>query len=330
MNKLTVIVPVHNVEKYLDKCLDSLSKIQMEDISILLMENASTDSSLSICQKWATKDNRFKAIHLDEPGVSNARNKALEQADSEYITFVDADDYIDASAFQTNFESFLVSKADIAITPFTKVQGETSSFCRIEFSQQIYKDDEVLKEVVQKRLAPGVDFFGAVWRAFFKKDAIEGLQFNVQMRYHEDVVYLIKAILKAKTVIILKKPHYYYRIDNGNSASANSNINNSCQRFKIITELQKIAASGINLDYAIAQRKLAIFALQFKEISSRKEGFSSRLKVMWNVQKNIPREEIKLWEPSGFGSTIAIYAKLMKKKLFLTAYSFIVLRYLVF
>lgn len=330
MNKLTVIVPVHNVEKYLDRCLDSLSRIQMEEISILLMENASTDSSLQICQKWSSQDERFKVVHLDESGVSNARNKALELCDSEYLTFVDADDYIDPSTFHTNFTAFQNSEADIAITPFVKVRGETSFLCSTEFPQQIYKNDEILREIVQKRLAPGVNFFGAVWRAFYKSESIKGLHFNVQMQYHEDVVYLIEAMLKAKIVIILKQSHYYYRIDNGNSASANNSVNNSRQRFKIVEELQKIVASGINLDYAIAQRKLSIFALQFKEISLGKESVLSKFKAMWNVQKNIPREEIKFWEPAAFGFTVAIYAKLMKKRLFFIAYSFIALRYLIF
>jgi len=94
MIKLSLIVPIYNIEDYLEKCLDSLIKIKERKIEIILVNDGSTDGSLDLCLKYRKKDNRIKIINKKNGGLSDARNKGLKEANGEFIWFIDGDDYI--------------------------------------------------------------------------------------------------------------------------------------------------------------------------------------------------------------------------------------------
>jgi len=94
MIKLSLIVPIYNIEDYLEKCLDSLIKIKEGKIEIILVNDGSTDGSLDLCLKYRKKDNRIKIINKKNGGLSDARNKGLKEANGEFIWFIDGDDYI--------------------------------------------------------------------------------------------------------------------------------------------------------------------------------------------------------------------------------------------
>ena len=102
--KVSIIVPVYNVEKYIRRCIDSLKNQTLEDIEIILVDDSSTDSSLEICKKAAEEDSRIKVIHKVNEGAGLARNAALEIAEGEYIGFADSDDYIDKEMYKTLYE----------------------------------------------------------------------------------------------------------------------------------------------------------------------------------------------------------------------------------
>ena len=98
--KISVIVPVYNVEKYLDNCINSIVNQTYDNLEILLVDDGSKDNSGSLCDEWALRDNRIKVIHKQNGGASSARNAGLDAATGEYIGFVDADDYIDIDMYE--------------------------------------------------------------------------------------------------------------------------------------------------------------------------------------------------------------------------------------
>ena len=104
---ISVIVPVYNVENYLDRCIASIVSQSYKELEIILVDDGSSDSSGSICDEWAKKDNRILVLHQNNAGVSSARNAALRIAKGDFIAFVDSDDYIDK-----NMYSLLLSSAD--------------------------------------------------------------------------------------------------------------------------------------------------------------------------------------------------------------------------
>ena len=118
---ISVIVPVYNVENYLDKCLGSIASQTVTDLEVILVDDGSSDMSGMICDAWAKKDARFRVMHRQNNGVSSARNAALQAAKGDFIAFVDADDYINKDMFRLLLNA-LAEDADIAVCGFNTVE----------------------------------------------------------------------------------------------------------------------------------------------------------------------------------------------------------------
>lgn len=110
--KVSIIVPIYNVEKYLDRCIQSLVNQTLNDIEIILVDDGSPDNCPSMCDEYAQKDNRIKVIHKQNAGLGYARNSGLEIAIGEYIAFVDSDDYVDTSMYETLYKKAITISAD--------------------------------------------------------------------------------------------------------------------------------------------------------------------------------------------------------------------------
>ena len=311
-DSLSIIVPVHNVEKYIGTCLKSLSAIQGIDVTFFLVENGSSDSSCEICKTFAKGDSRFTVLQLDESGVSNARNKALDICDSEYVTFVDADDYIDATTFTQVFKSCLLNGPDLLFTPYFSDVGGKRTLVSLNLDKPEYKGEEIFNEIVQNRLAPAIYFLGSVWRVIFKRSLIRNYRFNKQMCYQEDVAFLIYCALQAKTVLVNNSPYYIYRINEG-SANKNSNVNNAKRRLDLIAEIQKMASeTGKDFDFAIAQRTVSYYARLCNEIRTNSD-LQTRLRETIAIHKQISPRHIALCDCRLLGRLFAIYVRLRKK-----------------
>ena len=112
---ITVIVPVYKVEKYIRKCIESIINQTYKNIEIILVDDGSPDDCGKICDEYAKKDNRIKAIHKENGGLSDARNKALDLTNGKYVIFVDSDDYIEKNAIEYLYQLMQKYNTDIAI-----------------------------------------------------------------------------------------------------------------------------------------------------------------------------------------------------------------------
>ena len=122
MDKLiSVIVPVYNVEKFLDKCISSIVNQTYKNLEIILIDDGSTDESVQICDKWQEKDNRVRLTHKENTGVSDTRNIGLEKTTGEYICFVDSDDYIEPDYIENLYKSLTENNADIASITYSSI-----------------------------------------------------------------------------------------------------------------------------------------------------------------------------------------------------------------
>ena len=111
--KISVIVPVYNVEKYLTKCVDSIMNQTYKDLEIILVDDGSTDNSGKICDEYVKKDKRFKVIHKKNGGLSDARNVGIKNSTGEYLSFIDSDDYIDNDMIECLYNACIKNNADI-------------------------------------------------------------------------------------------------------------------------------------------------------------------------------------------------------------------------
>ena len=128
MNKISIIIPVYNVEKYLSTCLNSVINQTYQNLEIILVNDGSTDACPKICEEYATKDNRIKVIHKQNGGLSDARNVGLKQTTGNLVSFVDSDDVLALDFYQKLINVLIKNNADIAECGFLKFENETSTW----------------------------------------------------------------------------------------------------------------------------------------------------------------------------------------------------------
>lgn len=199
MLKVSVIIPVYNVEAYLKRCLDSVCNQTLKDIEIILIDDCSTDGSLEILKDYASKDERIKLITLTKnQGVSIARNKGLEIAKGEYIGFVDSDDTLDLNFYEELYKKAKEKDADIVKCEI--VQHFPDGTAKKGNMNSIIKS--------KNKFYFFYEFTSAIYRAslIFENE----INFPAETGKIEDVVFLNKVILKAKSVELVDNVCYHY------------------------------------------------------------------------------------------------------------------------
>lgn len=209
--KISIIVPIYNMENYLKRSLDSLVAQTFSNLEIILVDDGSTDSSYLICSEYAKNDDRIILIHKENGGLSSARNAGLERATGDYIGFMDSDDYILKDMYEYLFQIYEETQADIICCGISRVYTErgktynTRSFSGI----QIYSKQEALY-----RFQLNNDIGCAAWNKIFRKDVVKNLVFEPYRRL-EDSRYVCKAIMNSENIAYGADVKYIYEIRNG-------------------------------------------------------------------------------------------------------------------
>ena len=213
---VSIIVPVYNLEGYVENCIRSLMKQTYENIEILCIDDGSTDNSATVIKKLADGDQRVKYIYKENGGVSSARNKGLEVANGEYIMFVDGDDYMHYQAVEIFVDSIEISDFDIVCAP--------------EFKTSLI--DESMSEIVNHKCEEtdhnglfsykyGSVLGKSVWAKIFKADVAKSVCYIEKFSGGEDTNYLIKILTQgARVGIVEEKLYYYYCRENSSSNSS--------------------------------------------------------------------------------------------------------------
>ena len=204
--KVSIIIPVYNVEKYLTRCLDSLKRQTLADIEIILVDDASTDSSPAMCDKAAEADPRIKVIHKFNEGAGMARNAGLRIATGEYIGFLDSDDYTEPEMYEALYSAAVKYNADLVMSGVQFVGGtifssEGGRECKTYFeSDTIFETEEDIKNLrlgIAGALPHEADdsrYGMSVWKNLFRRDVIERneLKFLSEREYlSEDALFMM-------------------------------------------------------------------------------------------------------------------------------------------
>ena len=217
MSKISVVVPVYNAEKYLDKCINSVLRQKYKDLELILINDGSSDNSLNICNKYKEKDSRVSVINQKNRGSIEARKVGIDICKSEYITFLDADDWLDLNTFEILNKELTRSKSDVVVFNMYKVIGKLGLIKRKNKSRyftenRIYVDDEIRKELVGAYLFghpfPG-NLGGKIYKSKFLKESGKFLK-NIKF-LGDDLFYNMEIFLKVDKVSVLKDCLYYYR-----------------------------------------------------------------------------------------------------------------------
>ena len=194
--KISIVVPVYNVEKYIHKCVNSILKQNFKEFELILVNDGSTDKSGEICDEYREMDYRVKVIHKKNEGQSIARNVAINIARGEYIGFVDSDDWIEEDMYDLLYEQCIANKSDISIIGIREIT-ETNQILNTYIPNFIS-----LSEII-KRAYP--------CNKLFKKSIIkENDLYFKEGKYYEDLELIPKLFLKSKSVSLINKVGYNY------------------------------------------------------------------------------------------------------------------------
>lgn len=206
---LTVIMPVYNVEKYVEKSIKSVLNQTMKDFELIIVNDGSTDNSVDICEKYASIDNRIRYFVRENRGVSAARNFAIKKStNSKYITFIDSDDWIEADFYEKAMKYVNDNDLDMCITGYVIEEGKNIFINLKKKKADIMDSSEALIEIFKSRY-----YTGSLCDTFFKKDILLELSLVERLRYHEDFLFKVECINNSNKIgyFPLYKYHYVMR-----------------------------------------------------------------------------------------------------------------------
>lgn len=284
---LSIIIPVYNVEEYIEECLNSiLAQKNMNDVEIICIDDGSTDNSGNICDKYEKKDKRFKVFHKKNEGIAVTRNFGLSKSKGEYIAWIDSDDYI-TSNWYSSIEPLLKERIDIIF--FDYIVSSNKKIKKIKYySESKYID----KKFFLQELVLDEKMKSQLWHKIFKRKLMKNIVFP-DLEVMEDYAVLPDIILKSDTIYYLSKELYVYKIRK-NSLTTETNFEktyiyyiNAKKRYEYLMN-KKIYISKLGyLKYALSTYiQFLKLKEEYNNISKRNKFVECKLELDRN-KKNI-------------------------------------------
>ena len=284
--QVSIIVPVYKVESFLPKCIESIQKQTFKNWELILVDDGSPDNSGKICDEYAKGDSRIRVLHKENGGVSSARNLGLENIKGEWVTFVDADDWLDANTLE---QCMTFQDCDLIRFSANFVYKEDGSKnIPYKLSKELTKEQLLEQIVARKSLL-------SVWGCLFRASLIGiDIRFDTNLKNGEDWLVLVYMICKANKIAIVDKPLYQYNCYNENSCIANLNpqkildsikaLNNICNQVDSIKYFKAICSAKVELSYIHLKisRSLEVFqhiSLTFNDICCSEKTIKEKLFV---------------------------------------------------
>lgn len=203
--KVSIIIPIYKVEKYLKKCIDSILNQTYSNIEVILVDDGSPDNCGKICDEYKKLDDRIIVIHKENGGLSDARNKGLKIATGEFISFIDSDDYIANDFIEYLLNITTSNDADMGIIlPYKFKEGSIPNIKNKSEKIRIYNAYDALKTMLYQK-----EFDNAAWGKLYSKKIVENIEFPVGKLY-EDIGTTYKYILNSKKIVYSNQYKYYY------------------------------------------------------------------------------------------------------------------------
>lgn len=207
MPLISVIVPIYKVEKYIDRCVESILAQSFTDFELILVDDGSPDNCPQICDEYAKKDSRIKVVHKQNGGLSDARNAGIDVAKGEWLAFIDSDDYVHEDYLGSLYNAAAENGADLAICDFVRVNDDENVIEKDHsFDGLVTEDKNTLFEYMYSnwRIRPA-------WNKLYKKEIFSELRFAFG-KIHEDEFAIHHVLYNCRKAVIIKDGLYYYRI----------------------------------------------------------------------------------------------------------------------
>lgn len=203
---ISIIVPVYNTEKYIERCIDSIINQTYSNIEIILIDDGTLDKSGEICDLYVNKDKRIRVIHKKNGGLADARNEGIENAKGKYLAFIDSDDYIKNTMIEVLYKNLVKNNADISICDFVQVdennQMKYNNYSRKEFNMADNSKFENLRN--EYYLVTTVQ-----WNKLFRAEIFKNIRYP-KGKVNEDEFVVANELYNAKKISYILEPLYYY------------------------------------------------------------------------------------------------------------------------
>lgn len=201
MALISIVVPIYKVEKYLNRCIDSILNQTINNFELILVNDGSTDGCGKICDEYSRKDNRIKVIHKENGGLSDARNTGIKAAKGKYIGFIDSDDYIEADMYEILYNDIQSNNADISVCGYYTDYLNANIRNYINNEKFILNKEEALGMI--DKISPGA------WNKLYKREIFEDIEYPVG-KLNEDVFIIINILEKCNKIVFDTRPKYHY------------------------------------------------------------------------------------------------------------------------
>ncbi len=309
MKKISVIIPVYNVEAYLNRCIDSVLAQTHKNLQIIIVDDGSPDKCPQICDEYALKDDRITVVHKDNGGLASARNAGLAKVEGDYVFFLDSDDWLEANGLE-----LLVRKIEEYDVDFVKYRAIRTGWpglpenaaCMVEKVRELtegyYSRERIVKEIYPRLIATSQLTMGAVvgaWGALYKTKFLSenNLVFYEEVKFSEDLVFSANVVRKAKAFYFIDQPCVYHYFFNPSSISKSFRAGrwDSCK--SLITFCTRDFQADEEYDFSTELYYLRWFCIMLS-VNERKylKNYFKRVQYCSRILKDplIKKEELKM------------------------------------
>lgn len=246
--KISVIIPVYNVEEYLEKCLESVINQTYKNLEIIIVDDGASDICKQICEKYEQKDKRITVIHTPNQGIASARNTGIKNITGDFIGFVDSDDIVHKTMFEELYNCIKEKQADIAICQYEPFYAEKKIIEKNEENEQIqeYQNEDGIKELLKDN-----KIASHLWNKLYKKELWKDIYFP-EGKTLEDIAVMYKIFAKSNKIECMDKKLYYYR-QRGTSILGNVNE----KLIQDFAEIVQIRSEDLQVQYPMLKKEIA-------------------------------------------------------------------------
>ena len=263
---ISVVVPVYNAERYLEPCLNSILSQTYKNLEILCVNDGSTDGSPEILKRIAAADPRVIVLDQENTGVSTARNRGIDAAHGEWITFVDSDDALDEKMYRTLYDNAVKEQADISHCGYRRFDPD-GSVKDVSGTGEYFVQSS---EEALRCLLTGKKFVASLWNKLYKMELFQQIRLVPDIRFNEDVLANMELFLKAEKTVFHDLPLYLYYNRPGSATSTGKRLKKSrdcriaAERIWALleqTDLRKLAAKNLYRTYISEYRALVFLGI---------------------------------------------------------------------
>lgn len=293
---VSVVLPIYNVEKYLDRCVNSIINQTYKNLEIILVDDGSPDNCPTMCEEWKKRDERIKAVHKPNAGLGMARNTGIENATGDYICFIDSDDFIDADTIETCVGRLILDKTDIAIYGYKSIgkDGTINNQAIPHCPKNLYRSKEVQEIFLPQLISPIKGDWGIMMSScccLYNMKLINNTSFRFVSEREiisEDVYSLLKLYKKVESVSVINRSFYNYCLNETSLTHTYRKDRYEKIKYFYLESLKLCKEQGYNNDVIKAMQGSYISntIAAIKMITKSDEKLSEKKKALRNITED--------------------------------------------